>query len=146
MLYPVVWLGLWLTLTVYWLGLIEVGEGGGVKISLSNLFNYFSVSVVLWPQLVGGTTQKYHFFLTPPLTYNISKVHIMYWNFLQVPTWPQKVLFIAKTIAIMFAKEEIYDYSMNLSSLVYFLKYRICTRSVRDEDVLPTCHLLHSDR
>ena len=26
------------------LGLIEVGEGGGVKISLSNLFNYFSIS------------------------------------------------------------------------------------------------------
>ena len=49
-----------------WLCLIEVGEAGGVvKISLSNLFNYFSVSgdskqkkihkkVVLWPQLGRG--------------------------------------------------------------------------------------------
>ena len=29
---------------VLWLGLIEVGEGKGVKISLSNLFNYLSIS------------------------------------------------------------------------------------------------------
>ena len=51
---------------VLWLGLIEVGEG--VKISLSNLLHYFSVSgdskqkknshkkVVLWPQPWGWAT------------------------------------------------------------------------------------------
>ena len=65
------------------LGLIEVGEGERVKISLSNLFNYFSVSGdskqknnflhKTWyfdhnsggwggGHFVVGTTQKYHFF------------------------------------------------------------------------------------
>ena len=66
--------------------LIEVGEG--VKISLSNLFNYFSVSGDFSKTKIShkkwyfdhnsgggalcsgqlGTTQKYHFFFTPPLS------------------------------------------------------------------------------
>ena len=40
---------------VFWLGLIEVGEE--VKISLSNLFNYFSVSGGGGRHFVVGTTQ-----------------------------------------------------------------------------------------
>ena len=45
MLYPVLsWVFGWLRLFLFWLGLIEVGEGEGVKVSVSNLLNYFSVS------------------------------------------------------------------------------------------------------
>ena len=66
---------------------MRLGRGEGVKISVSNLFNYFSVSgdskqIKISHKksgaltttrgggvghYVGGTTQKHHFFLTPPL-------------------------------------------------------------------------------
>ena len=70
-------LGLWLTLTVFFcLGLIEVWEG--VKISVSNLFNFFPYQVILSKK---NPTKKWYFdhnsgvghhpkvplFLTPPL-------------------------------------------------------------------------------
>ena len=64
---------------VFLLGLIEVGEGEGGKISVSNLFNYFSVSgdskqKKNFPQksgtltTTGGHHPKVPLFLTPPLT------------------------------------------------------------------------------
>ena len=69
---PCLGLGLWLTLTVYFdLAYLRLGRGG-VKISLSNLFNYFSVSggskqkKIPTKKVVLLTTQKYHFFLRRP--------------------------------------------------------------------------------
>ena len=67
---------------VFLLGIIAVVEGEWVKISVSNLFNYFSKQIKTFPQKSGtltttrgggvvghfvvGTTQKYHFFLRRP--------------------------------------------------------------------------------
>ena len=49
------------------IGLIEVGEGGGgLKISLSNLINYFSVSGDSKQKKSHKTTQNYHFFDVAP--------------------------------------------------------------------------------
>ena len=77
-----------MTLTVFFdLAKLRLGRGEGMKISVSNLFNYFSVSgdskqIKNFPQKSGtltttreegvghfvvGTTQKYHFFLTATL-------------------------------------------------------------------------------
>ena len=104
MLYPVFgWVFGWLwQCTLTWSNWGWRG-GAGVKISLSNLLNHFSVSgdseqkqifpqnkVVLWPQLGRGggglgTTQKYHF-LKPPQTLSLEILHSL--GFEQMTTSP----------------------------------------------------------
>ena len=72
---------------VLWLVLIEVGEGERVKISLSNLFNYFSVS-----PLCGGHHSKVPLFLTPPLKshLNINTICRYYCrNRYGLKSWPE---------------------------------------------------------